>query len=139
MDSCMKHPHERGIALCGRCGGSWCKDCLVYAFGPAKPPYCMECAMFAGGVRSSATRPALPKRELKKLMKAAKADAKAAAKAGASLGEGDDDPSDGDGGGGATPSWETAGASAAVDVAPVAPVTSWETPWWEDRQPSLTD
>ena len=138
MDSCIKHPHERGTALCGRCGGSWCKDCLVYAFGPAKPPYCMECAMFAGGVRSSATRPALPKRELKKLMKAAKAEAKAAAKAGASIGEGDDDRRDDDSR--STPDWETAGASTngAVEPAP-APATSWETPWWEDRPLSLTD
>jgi hypothetical protein len=136
MDSCMKHPHEPGVGLCGRCGGSWCKDCLVYAFGPAKPPYCMECAMFAGGVRSSASRPALPKRELKKLMKAAKAEAKAAAKAGANVAEGGDDREDGDDT--STPEWETAGASAAVDGAAEV-TTSWETPWWEDRPLSLTD
>jgi len=50
MDSCIKHPHEVGVSHCGRCGGSWCGDCLVHPFGPKKPPYCMSCAMFAAGV-----------------------------------------------------------------------------------------
>ena len=31
--------------------------CLVYAFGPKKPPYCMSCAMVAGGVRTSGVAP----------------------------------------------------------------------------------
>lgn len=92
--------------------------------------------MFAGGVRSSAARPALPKRELKKLAKMAKAEAKAAAKAGASISEGDDDRRDRDSD--STPERETAGANATVD-APTEPATSWETPWWEDRQPTMAD
>lgn len=133
MESCLKHPHERGVALCQRCGMAWCGECLVYAFGPKKPPYCMECAMFAGGVRSTAPRPAISKRDFKLRMKAVKA----AAKAGASIDDGDD--RDGDRDRDATPEWETASASAAVDPVSIASATSWETPWWEDRQPSLTD
>lgn len=127
MDSCAKHPHERGAGLCRRCGDAWCNDCLIYAFGPTKPPYCMSCAMFAGGVRTAASRPALPKRQLKALQKAAKAEAKATAKADRR---------------GAETEPESANAAAATEAAdPVdAPVTSdWETPWWEDRQPALVD
>lgn len=125
MESCTKHPHERGIAFCRRCGMSWCAECLVYAFGPKKAPYCVECAMFVGGVRSAAPRPAVAKRELKARMKAAKAAAKAASRAGDEVGAGDED---------AVP----------TEAVPAAPLTDWETPWWEDgrsldREPTLTD
>jgi hypothetical protein len=120
MDSCGKHPHEPGSAICRRCGGAWCKDCLVYAFGDKKPPFCMSCAMVAGGVRTAGARPAMPRREIKALQKAAKAEAKAAAKAAK-----ESEP-------------EEAHVAAAVEVAPPAPAsTGWETPWWEDRQDRL--
>jgi hypothetical protein len=122
MDSCAKHRHEKGAALCRRCGEAWCKDCLVYAFGPQKPPYCMSCAMYAGGVRGSASRPALPKRQLKALQKTAKAEAKANAKAGQDVREQEPEQVD---------------AVAATEAAPAG--SEWETPWWEDRQPALTD
>ena len=112
LDSCDKHPHERGVALCRRCGHSWCSTCLVYAFGPKKPPFCMSCAMYAGGVRSNASRPAMSKRQLKTQMKAIKAEAKAAAKAAA-----------------AEPKEEVEAEAACAD-------TDWSTPWWEDRQPT---
>lgn len=121
MESCEKHPHEPGAAICGRCGGAWCTNCLVFAFGSKKPPLCMACAMFAGGVRSAATRPAMPKRELKARLKAAKA-AKADRR--------DDAPPGG----------------AEVGPAPAAPSgpepSSWETPWWEhneSKEPTLAD
>src|SRR4051794_8984985 len=81
MNSCAKHPHEIGSALCRRCGAPWCRDCLVYSFGANKPPFCMSCAMVAGGVRSAAARPAMPKKELRARMKAERQHAKAAAKA----------------------------------------------------------
>src|SRR5688572_13108902 len=120
MDSCGKHPHEPGSAICRRCGGAWCKDCLVYAFGDKKPPFCMSCAMVAGGVRTAGARPAMPRREIKALQKAAKAEAKAAAKAAK-----ESEP-------------EEAHVAAAVEVAPPASAsTGWETPWWEDRQDRL--
>ncbi len=124
MDSCAKHPHERGVGLCRRCGEAWCSDCLIYSFGPKKPPFCMSCAMFAGGVRTAASRPALPKRELKALQKAAKAEAKAAAKASKD----------------AEPESDDAAAAVEVAAARLAPTAAdWETPWWEDRQPTLAD
>jgi hypothetical protein len=122
MDSCAKHPHKRGSAICQRCGETWCAECLVYAFGAKKPPYCVGCAMFAGGVRSAATRPAMAKRELKARLKAAKVAAKAASRDRAGV-EGDSVP---------------------PEAVPAGPLTDWETPWWEDgpaldREPTLTD
>jgi hypothetical protein len=121
MESCTKHQNERGVAICHRCGMSWCAECLVYAFGPKKPPYCVGCAMFAGGVRSAPTRPAIGRRELKARLKAAKVAAKAASRGG----DGDEE---------ALP----------TEAVPAAPLTDWETPWWEDgrshdREPTLTD
>jgi hypothetical protein len=110
MDSCEKHSHEPGAAICGRCGGAWCGNCLVYAYGPKKPPLCLACAMYAGGVRSAATRPAMPRRELKARLKAAKAEAKTSpaprAEAPAPVPAASPEQGDGDG-------------------------SSWETPWWE--------
>jgi len=119
LDSCGKHPHEIGIALCRRCGGAWCANCLVYAFGSKKPPYCMSCAMVAGGVRSSAALPAMPRRQLKAQMKALRIAAKAAAN-------------------GEVPAAEA--AEAEPEMAEAYSQTDWSTPWWEDRQaPALTD
>lgn len=112
-DSCAKHPHERGVALCRRCGETWCGTCLVYAFGPKKPPYCMGCAMVAGGVRSAAARPALPRREIKARQKAARAQAKIDARA--------------------------AGDLTGAEPQGALQETDWSTPWWEDRQPTLAD
>ncbi len=80
LESCTKHPHEMGVALCRRCGQAWCSNCLVHSFGPKKPPFCMSCAMVAGGVRTNATLPAMPRKQLKAQMRAQKAAAKAAAK-----------------------------------------------------------
>lgn len=115
FESCTKHGHEPGVAICQRCGDSWCGSCLVYAFGPKKPPYCMGCAMVAGGVRSAAARPAVPRRELKAREKARKAAAKAEAMAMANPSE--------------------------PEAAPVAALqeTDWSSPWWEDRQPTMAD
>ena len=131
MDSCAKHPHERGVALCRRCGDAWCKRL------PRLRVRGQEAAVLHGlrdgGRRrphGSAARPAMPRRELKALQKAAKADAKAAAKAAKDAPE---------------PVLEDEQAVAAVAVAPVevapaAPAgTGWETPWWEDRQPTFAD
>lgn len=119
MESCEKHPHEPGAAICGRCGGAWCENCLVYAFGPKKAPLCMGCAMFAGGVRSVATRPAMPKKELKARMKAAKAAMSEAQ---------------------ASPVPAPVRAEAPAGAAPEA--TSWDTPWWEEsesKEPTFAD
>ena len=122
LDSCNKHPHERGVAICRRCGGAWCSTCLVYAFGPKKPPYCMGCAMVAGGVRTSAALPAMPRKQLKAQMKALKAQAKAEARAEAQ----------------AAAEPETS-PEVERELAEAYRQTDWSTPWWEDRQPTLAD
>jgi hypothetical protein len=115
LEACRKHPHEMGAALCRRCGESWCSACLVYAFGPKKPPFCMSCAMYAGGVRSTASLPAVSKRQVKAQMKAMKAEAKAAAKAAKA------EPKE-------TVEVESEAACAQTD---------WSSPWWEDRKPAV--
>ncbi len=117
LDSCGKHPHEMGAALCGRCGGSWCSTCLVYAFGPKKPPFCMSCAMVAGGVRTGSALPALSKRQLKAQAKARTVKAKAAARA----------------------AEDAAGAETEVPSSGAAGGTDWATPWWEDGQTTLAE
>jgi hypothetical protein len=126
LDSCSKHPHEMGAALCRRCGGSWCSSCLVYAFGPKKPPYCMSCAMVAGGVRTSSSLPAMPKRQLKAQMRALKAEAKAEAKAAARAADAPEADTE------VSPETER-------ELAEAFSQTDWSTPWWEDRQPTMAD
>lgn len=124
MDSCIKHPHEHGVSHCGRCGGSWCADCLVHAYGPKKPPLCMSCAMFAAGVRTHADRPALGRRELKALTK----QAKSAAKAGGAAVE----P--------AAPVPSAPVAEPVDDITAPDRAVDWDSHWWEsDREPTLTD
>jgi hypothetical protein len=129
VDSCGKHPHEHGVAICRRCGGSWCGNCIVYSFGPKKPPYCLSCAMVAGGVRSTTALPPMPKRQLKRQMKALKAERKAAAKA-----EAEGPPPDGPPDGG-----EAAVSDPADELTSAMSTTDWSSPWWEDRQPTLAD
>lgn len=78
---CEKHPFERMERHCRTCGGEFCADCLVYSYGPKKPPYCVNCALSAAGVRSTAARPQLrSKREIKRDEREAKRKAKVAAK-----------------------------------------------------------
>lgn len=114
MESCEKHSYEHGVALCGRCGFSWCESCLVYAFGPKKPPYCKPCAMFAAGVRTSASRPALSRRELKARHKAVAA-APTTAAPGAFVNPG-------------------LAATGTEDAAPEG--NDWDNPWWEESKSS---
>jgi len=65
---CERHPFDQAIDLCGRCGCEFCTDCLVYSFGPAKPPFCLPCAVEAAGVRQGAGfRPAPGRKERKEL------------------------------------------------------------------------
>jgi hypothetical protein len=123
MESCAKHPHEKGVAICRRCGGAWCSDCLIYSFGERKPPFCMSCAMVAGGVRTSGTMAAMPRSMVRARMKAIKVEAKLQAKA-----------------------TRAAEAQAAAEEAEpkvqehvATASTDWGTPWWEDRQPTLAD
>jgi hypothetical protein len=120
LESCGKHPHEMGVAICRRCGGSWCSTCLVYAFGPKKPPFCMSCAMVAGGVRSASSQPAMSRKQMKAQTKALKAQAKAqAARDAGQPSEESEEP---------TP-----------ELADALAETDWTAPWWEDRQPTMAD
>ena len=60
---CAKHHFDRAVDLCGQCGLTFCPACLVYAFGESKPPFCIPCALTAGGVRRSAATPKVSWRE----------------------------------------------------------------------------
>jgi hypothetical protein len=61
--SCIKHPFEGAEDACRACAQTFCGECLVYAFGPRRPPYCIGCAIAAAGVRSTAANPAASRRE----------------------------------------------------------------------------
>jgi hypothetical protein len=63
--TCCKHPFERAEDSCRACASSFCGECLVYAFGPRRPPYCIGCAIAAAGVRSTAANPTASRRELR--------------------------------------------------------------------------
>lgn len=65
---CERHLFDQAVDLCGRCGCEFCPDCLVYSFGPSKPPFCLPCAVEAAGVRQGAGfGPAPGRKELKEL------------------------------------------------------------------------
>ena len=53
MNHCVRHFEESMEATCRTCGAPFCGRCLVFAFGPKKPPYCIGCALSAGGVRNN--------------------------------------------------------------------------------------
>ena len=79
--NCDIHAFEMADDTCRSCGRIFCSDCLVYSFGPKKPPFCLNCAIGAAGVRSNASRGKVAsKRQLKKAGKARKREAKAAKK-----------------------------------------------------------
>ncbi|MCB1015399.1 MAG: hypothetical protein KDB10_09840, partial [Acidimicrobiales bacterium] len=81
---CAKHPFEAAEDSCRECGNIFCTDCLVYSFGPKKPPFCIACALTAAGVRTTAANvPAKPKKELKKEHRARRRAEKAEARHGA--------------------------------------------------------
>ncbi|HMS88285.1 MAG TPA: hypothetical protein PK748_05600 [Acidimicrobiales bacterium] len=54
MNYCQRHTEELSTGECRSCHGSYCARCLVYSFGPKKPPFCVGCALRASGVRSGA-------------------------------------------------------------------------------------
>jgi hypothetical protein len=66
---CLDHSFESAAAICRRCAREFCDTCVVYPFGPKKP-YCKECAMAIGGVRTHVSRPAQPPKLVRKRIKA---------------------------------------------------------------------
>jgi hypothetical protein len=67
---CDKHLFEGAEDRCGKCGYEFCGECLVYSFGPKKPPFCIPCAVAAAGIRTNAgIRPMADQRQLKQLKK----------------------------------------------------------------------
>jgi len=48
---CHKHGFEPAADICLSCGLAVCLQCLIYPLGPAKPGYCLGCAMAVSGVR----------------------------------------------------------------------------------------
>ncbi len=87
-EQCAKHQFEPAEDVCRTCGWDFCGECLVYAFGPNKPPYCLSCALAASGVRSGAGNPPL---RSKKEIKARHKQWHAARASGAALGPPDRD------------------------------------------------
>ncbi len=85
MTHCMRHFEEPVVAHCRTCNRPFCGRCLVFAFGPDKPPYCVGCALTASGVRNNsktivavAPQPSGAERRLERAQrKAEKAQAKA--------------------------------------------------------------
>jgi hypothetical protein len=65
-EPCTRHQFESAEDVCRNCGSDFCGECLVYALGADKPPYCLGCALAASGVRSGAGNPQVrTKREIK--------------------------------------------------------------------------
>lgn len=55
-EMCDIHAFEVADDRCGDCGRPFCSECVVYAFGPKKPPLCRACAIARAGVRKHAAR-----------------------------------------------------------------------------------
>jgi hypothetical protein len=70
---CEIHPFEVADDRCGSCGRTYCRECIVYPFGPRKPPMCKACAITAAGIRKNAQRaPLATRRQIKRQIKARK-------------------------------------------------------------------
>ncbi|MCB0978455.1 MAG: hypothetical protein KDB02_13455 [Acidimicrobiales bacterium] len=78
MNHCVRHFEETMEATCRTCQAPFCSRCLVYAFGPKKPPFCIGCALNAGGVRNGYR--VAPAASAKPSRREAKAAARAAAR-----------------------------------------------------------
>jgi len=52
VNHCLRHYEEPITARCRACQHPFCARCLVYAFGPKKPPFCVGCALHASGIRN---------------------------------------------------------------------------------------
>jgi len=53
MEHCHTHPEHMAGGTCRTCLGDFCEPCLVYAYGRARSPYCVRCALLALGATPS--------------------------------------------------------------------------------------
>lgn len=60
MNHCLRHYEEPVNDHCRNCRHPFCTRCLVYSFGPKKPPLCVSCALHAGGIRTGPAPIAAP-------------------------------------------------------------------------------
>jgi hypothetical protein len=88
VDHCIRHFEEPVVASCRTCEKPFCGRCLVFAYGPNKPPYCIGCALTASGVRNTRKipipapkPPKVDRRVERDQRKAARAEAKEARRA----------------------------------------------------------
>jgi len=56
LGACEKHPFDEAAGTCRTCKRHWCRDCLVYSFGPRKAPFCVNCALVVAGIRRYPSR-----------------------------------------------------------------------------------
>jgi hypothetical protein len=64
---CDNHSFEVSEDDCRTCGRSFCTECLLYAWGPKRPPLCKSCAIAVAGIRKNGGRtPVASRRELKR-------------------------------------------------------------------------
>jgi len=56
MAVCQTHPFDEAQDTCRECKHEYCGECLVYSFGPKKPPFCVPCALMRAGVRRERRR-----------------------------------------------------------------------------------
>ena len=47
MDRCHAHTEHLAAGTCRTCLADFCEPCLVFAYGRAKSPYCVRCALLA--------------------------------------------------------------------------------------------
>jgi hypothetical protein len=60
VNHCIRHFEEPVAGVCRTCQRPFCDRCLVFSFGPKKPPYCVSCALNASGVRNGGGKAARP-------------------------------------------------------------------------------
>jgi hypothetical protein len=78
--NCVRHQFESAIDRCRKCDEPFCGECLLYAFGAAQPPFCLNCALAASGVRVKGARPTrVSRREVRRREKEAREAARQAA------------------------------------------------------------
>ncbi len=66
---CRNHSFDFAESVCRRCGLEFCDDCVVRPFGKSKP-FCKDCAMVLGGVKTHGIRPPMTSKQIRSRVKA---------------------------------------------------------------------